>query len=263
ICRVDAAISKLPQKPDVSCIDIVLLISDRLSTNAQQVPAALPGEMIVVVESIVGKDLGVRVGANVAAVVVDALPGKAHVLLRAKRNPNLLVAGVAEDSRRIAGNTVIPAYTRKAEAAFVNDGRREIVDPASTNDLGRIGIVCREEHPGQGSGEVAPGALSVKPVDFIRVIRCPVDLEILLIVRDERGLRALVVILYKSVRRCRIECRIEVGMCREVFCNRIRNRHAVVRVRGKVVLSVIQLNALDAQELTKITLKHRRGEKAR
>ena len=106
--------------------------------------SALPGEIVVVVEGVVGKDLGVGVGADVAGVVADALAGEAHIGLSAKRNADFGVAGQAEKAGWVAGNAVVPTHARETEARFIDDGRREGVHPARAGDLRRVGIVRGE-----------------------------------------------------------------------------------------------------------------------
>ncbi len=120
--------------------------------------SVLPREIVVVVEGIVGKDLGVCVGADVAGVVADALPGEAHIGLSPKRNADFRIAAQAEEARWIAGNAVVPTDSREAEANFMVGGR-EGVDPCSAGKLRWIGIPGRERYWDYGRGEVEARAL--------------------------------------------------------------------------------------------------------
>jgi len=61
------------------------------------VASALPGEIVVVVESIVAEDLRVGIGTDVAGVIAEALSGETGIeLLPNKRYANDSVAGKAE-----------------------------------------------------------------------------------------------------------------------------------------------------------------------
>ncbi len=58
---------------------------------------ALPRQVVVIVESIVAKNLRIGVGTDIARIVTDALPGESRIKLRAnERNPDLGVSGQAE-----------------------------------------------------------------------------------------------------------------------------------------------------------------------
>src|SRR6202012_2971548 len=59
----------------------------------------------------------------------------------------------------------------------------------------------------------------------------------------------------------RVRRGVEAWVCRKKLRYRIYNRHLIVGVRGEVVLSVIELNALPV-ERAEIPLQHRRSEKA-
>ena len=86
-------------------------------------PALLPGQIVVVVEGIVGKDLRIRICAQITDAVADALSGESHILLSAKRNADFCVPSVAKESRRIAGNTIVPAHPGESEAKLIYDRR--------------------------------------------------------------------------------------------------------------------------------------------
>ncbi len=47
-------------------------------SRGQQMPSALPGQVVVVVKGVVGEYLWVGVGPNVAGIVADTLPGSGH-----------------------------------------------------------------------------------------------------------------------------------------------------------------------------------------
>ena len=87
----------------------------------------LPDKIVVVVESIIGKHLRVRLGTNVAdlteTVGVHVLAGKPDVGLRkGQRNADFLVAVRSEGSGGIAGVTVIPMHPGEAEPELIDDG---------------------------------------------------------------------------------------------------------------------------------------------
>ena len=148
----------------------------------------LPREIVVVVESIVGKDLGVGIGADVTGVVANALAGETYILLRAKRNAYFLIAGKAEEAGWVAGNAVVPTDACEAKTKFVDYGWREGMNKAGAGNLRWISIVGGKGHRNQRSGEVAACSLRVEAVDSVSISWSPIDLEVLLIVRDETGL---------------------------------------------------------------------------
>src|SRR5262249_31632506 len=127
--RVLAVVAELTQETYVTGVEVVLLIAGRLSADRERMAAGLAGGVGVVIEGIVGKNLRVRVGPDVVG-SADALPGETHVLLGAKRNPHLLVAGQAKQARGITRDAVQPTYPSKAEAKFIHHVRRESVNEA-------------------------------------------------------------------------------------------------------------------------------------
>ena len=60
-----AVVVEVSQEPEIGRVEIVLLIAGRLHSKRQQVPAPLPCQVVVVVESIVTQDLRVGVGPEV------------------------------------------------------------------------------------------------------------------------------------------------------------------------------------------------------
>ena len=104
-----AVVRKLPQESDVAGIDVVLLVAGRLPPDGEVVAPMLPSEIVVVIEGIVGKDLRVGVGADVAGAVPRLCPGKAYKKLSAKRYADCFVAGEAE---RPDGSVGTPLFQR-------------------------------------------------------------------------------------------------------------------------------------------------------
>ncbi len=90
--------------------------------------SVLPGKIVVVVESIVGKDLLVGLGTDVAdltePVVVHLLPGEAgEGLGKRKRYADFLVTARSKDSGGIAGDAIVPTYTGETEPKLIENGR--------------------------------------------------------------------------------------------------------------------------------------------
>src|SRR6202011_122199 len=158
-----------------------------------------PGQIVVVVEGIVGKDLRISICTQITYAVVDALSREAHILLSAKRDADLLIAGVPEESGWIAGDTVVPANPREAKAGFIDDRRRECVNKTCASNLRGIGVVVGKIDRNDGRRVVAARALRIEPRNLVLVARSPVDLEIFLVVRNVAGLRAHKVSLNQSV----------------------------------------------------------------
>ena len=127
-----------------------MLIAGRLAAHGEKVASALPGEVVVVVESVVGENLRVGIGPDIAGVIADALSGEPHVLLRAKRYADFGVARQAEPAGWVAGHAVVPTHAGKSEASFVDDGGREGVDPARARKLRRVCIVRGEGYRDYG-----------------------------------------------------------------------------------------------------------------
>ena len=95
-----SVITKLPKEPDITSVEIVLLIAGGLTADGKIMPSALPGQIVIVVERIVGKDLRVRIGANIVGAAegsgggsTNALSGETDILLRSKRYADCLIAG--------------------------------------------------------------------------------------------------------------------------------------------------------------------------
>ena len=93
----NAAVIEGAQESEVGGVEIVLLVASRLHADGKEVAPALPGEVVVVVEGVVAKNLRVGVGAEVAGVVVEALSGKTGIELSAGEwNADFLVTRQAE-----------------------------------------------------------------------------------------------------------------------------------------------------------------------
>jgi len=58
----------------------------------------LPGEIVIIVKGIVGEELRIRVGPNIAGVVVDALPRESLKFLGAERDPYFLITSETEEA---------------------------------------------------------------------------------------------------------------------------------------------------------------------
>ncbi len=119
---------ELSEESNVTGVEVILLISGRLHSDGEVMASVLPGEIVVVVESIVGKDLRVGLGSDVAdlteTIAAHILPREAGICLgKRKRNADLLVTVCAKDSRGIAGVAVVPTHTGEAEPKLIDDGR--------------------------------------------------------------------------------------------------------------------------------------------
>ena len=202
----------------------------------------LPGKVVLVVESVVGKELRIGVCADIACVVVEALSGEANKFLRSERNTHLLVAAQAEQAAGIARHPVVPAHPREAQSKFIDDRRREGVHEACACNFRRIGIMRREEHGDQRGGKVGPCSLGIEPIQFVLVPRRPIDLKVFLVVSDETRLRSHKVILDQTVGRSPVGCRIDLRMRGEERCHRIHHRYLVIRIGCEGVLRVVELD---------------------
>ena len=131
IARIGAAVGELTEESDVARIQIVLLISRCLPAHREQVPSALPGEVVVIVECVVGEYLGIGAVANVTGVIADALAREAHIGLSAERNADFRVAGKSEEAGWVTGNAVVPTHTRETNPRFVDDVRQRRCAPNS------------------------------------------------------------------------------------------------------------------------------------
>src|SRR5438270_8232696 len=162
--------------------------------------SALPGEIVVVVESIVGKELRVRICTDVAGVVAKALARETYKLLRAERYAYFLVAGKAKETRWVAGNTVVPTNACEPKTKFVDYGWRKGMYKAGPGNFRWISIVGRKEHRSQRCCKVAAFSLRVEAINSVGVSWGEVYLEVLLIVRHENGLCGLIVVLNQAIR---------------------------------------------------------------
>src|SRR5437868_3525986 len=96
--------------------------------------SALPCQIVIVVESIVGEELRVRICADVTGVVAKALAGETYKLLCAERYAHFLVAGKAKETRWVAGNTVVPTNACEPKTKFVDYGWRKGMNKASAGN---------------------------------------------------------------------------------------------------------------------------------
>src|SRR4029077_4214154 len=168
--RVSARITKCPEKPEIGSVEVVLLVAGCLPADGQVVPPALPGQVVVVVESVVPKNLGVGAGADITGAVADALPREARIQLGAhKRDANLCVTGQAEISRWVGRDAVVPTHARKTEASFVDDGRGKGAIPSGAKDFRWIHVLRGEKHGYQGGRSVPRSRLGVEGADLVRV----------------------------------------------------------------------------------------------
>ncbi len=203
---------------------------------------ALPGEIVVGIEGVVGEDLGIGIGADITGIITDALPGEPHVLLSPKWYADFLVAGHAEQTGWIAGDTIVPTNARESEANFIDNVRRKGVNKAGAGNLCRIGIVGGEEHRSESRRKIAARSLSVESIDPGQISGSPVDFEIFLIGGDEPCLPPLVIVLNQTVRGRRIWRGIELGVCGEILRYRIHNWNLIIQIRSKTILRVIKLD---------------------
>src|SRR5579862_4779573 len=167
IRRKDATVTKLPEEADVSGVDVVLLIAGGLAANREEVASVLPGQVVVIIKSIVGEDLKVSIGADVTGVVVDGLAGESNKELLAKGYADLLISGEPKLTGWIGGNAIVPLHASKTEAKFIHNCGREGVDKTGSNDLRWITIFRGEKHRDDGSGMIFAGALRIEAVKFI------------------------------------------------------------------------------------------------
>ena len=91
----------------------------------------LPGQVVVVVERVVAKNLGIGARAEVTGIVADALSRKSGIKLVAnERNSDFLITCEAKLSGRIGRDAVVPAYARESHARFVDDRRMRRCEPS-------------------------------------------------------------------------------------------------------------------------------------
>ena len=205
--------------------------------------AALPGEVVGVLEDVVDEDFGSRVDAEVAGdavgrdagavvILVEPLQAEAGGLLGQAGDADDGVSGVAEDAAGIDGDAAVEADARVRPTREIDDGGREGVGPADGEEV--VGVVRADgELDGDGNGalRVLRDALRVPAGDDIGLMEVVVDLDVALIV-------ALVLLDGAHVVAGDAERigggvvgeRVELGMGEEVLGDRVQNGDLVVGV---------------------------------
>lgn len=93
-----AGVVEFTQEAVVGGVEVVLLVTGGLDTDGEQMVAALPGEIVVVIEGIVAQNLDTCAGSEEGGVVAKALSGESGVRLVAEGNADEGVAVESEGS---------------------------------------------------------------------------------------------------------------------------------------------------------------------
>ena len=102
--------------------------------------AALPGQVVIVVEGIVTQDLGIGAGPDRAGIKVQILFREARIELLAERYANFAVARDPKIARGVSGNAVVPADAGKPDAGFIDNRGGEGMNPAAPAELAGINV---------------------------------------------------------------------------------------------------------------------------